>query len=158
MIRYTSEQVIEAVMGDLLKKNLDVDQIMALMKLTPQQFEAMMDRMTKNGEYFPPEIAGILADAFGYNRLFLIDGQMGMFYDFRNEDDMYKMWKEEADRITHDYFYRITRCWDHPKAREIFDLYKEVMSSNSKMEIMLKTQRIEDLFEELLKERDEKEQ
>ena len=101
----------------------------------------------------PPEITGILADAFGYNRLFLLDGEDGLFKDFRDENKVYEMWKKDKLERLHSYLYRMSRCWDNPKAIEIFDTYDEVQRTDSKMEILIKTQRIETLFEELLNER-----
>ena len=102
-------------------------------------------------------MTGNLADAFGYNRMFLLDGQEDLFVDYRDGNQVYEMWKKDKLEHLHSYQYCMSRCWDHPKAREIFDTYDQLQRTDFKMEILIKTQKIETLFNELLAESKERE-
>lgn len=147
----TNPQVVKfCVLEDLIKKRkLDDDQIAGLLRCNKEDLEEIFS----GKDYINPEVTGILVDAFGYNRMFLLDGEDGLIKDFRDENRVYEMWKNDKLERLHSYLYRMSRCWDHPKALEIFDTYDEIQRSDSKMEILVKTQKIETLFEELLEER-----
>lgn len=153
-MKYSPEIVTLAVLKDLTeKRGLDENQIAGLLKCDPQDIEVIFS----GRHYINPEVTGILADAFGYNRMFLLDGEDDLYKDFRDGDKVYEMWKKDKLERLHSYLYRMSRCWDHPKALEVFDTYDEIQRTNSKMEILIKTQKIEALFEELLKERKQRE-
>lgn len=141
------------VLDDLMhNKHLDLDQIAGILKCNGKD----LAKKFSFESYMAPETAGILSDAFGYNRKFMLTGEGNLFVDFRDEDQVYKLWEEDRLKQLHSYLYRMSRCWAHPKAMEIFDTYDEIQRTNSKMEILVKSQKIEQLFEELLAERNER--
>lgn len=153
-MKTSPEIVMYCVLNDLFKKrNLDEDQVAGLLRCKKEDLEKIFS--CKN--YLSPEVTGILADAFGYNRMFLLGGEDELFKDFHDGDKVYEMWKKDKLERLHSYLYRMSRCWDHPKALEIFDTYDEIQRTDSKMEILIKTQKIETLFEELLEERKQRE-
>lgn len=157
MMRYTPDMVSEIVLNDLIRRGLNFEQITSIVGLSGDEFTKMIGSMHSDAEYFPAAVAGKLAKVFGYNKLFLIDGQKDLFYNFMDEDDVYRMWKTNLDYITRDYLFRLVRCWNHPKANEIYSLYTDIATHDSKIETLLKTRRIEDLFEELMEELYERE-
>lgn len=151
-MKYNPGVVTFCVVDDLMnKRKLEDDQVAGLLKCKKED----LDKIFSGEGYFSPEVTGILADTFGYNRMFLLDGEDGLFKDFRDENKVYEMWKKDKLERLHSYLYRMSRCWGHPKAREIFNTYDEIQRSDSKMEILIKTQKIETLFEELLEERNQ---
>lgn len=150
-MRVNSNIVAYSVIDDLMnKRKLDENQIAGLLRCKKEDLEKILS----GKDYFNPAVTGILSDAFGYNRRFLLGGEDGLFTDFRDENKVYEMWKEDKLERLHSYLYRMSCCWDHPKALEIFKMYNEIQKTSSKIEIMIKTQRIETLFEELLEERE----
>ena len=141
------------VLDDLMqKKHLDLGQIAGILRCN----EKDLAKKFSVDNYMAPETAGILADAFGYNRDFLLTGEGNMYVDFRDENQVYKLWEKDRLKQLHSYLYRMSRCWEHPKAMEIFDTYDELQRTDSKMEILIKSQKIERLFDELLTERNER--
>lgn len=152
-LKLTPDDVISLIFSDLMnKRGLDISQILCILKCTEGDFESLFSP----DKYFPPEKAVILSKAFGYSQLFLLTGEGDMYVDFRNDNEVYDMWKNDKLKRLHLYLYRMSRCWNHPKAIEIFDTYDKLQRSNSKVEILLLNQKIESLFNDLLLERDSK--
>lgn len=155
MIKFSPSAVHELIFKDMLnKRNLNIDQICGLLMLSQSQLNEIFSSTTN---YFPPQIAGILADAFGYNRHFLLGGTGEMMLDLTEEDEAWKALKEDRIERLFSYLHRMAYAWNHPKAIEIFKLYDRIQHSCSKTDVMLLSQKIEQLFSELLQERNERE-
>ena len=146
----TSPEIVAfCVLEDLMRKrNLDEGQIAGLLRCSRED----LDGIFSGRSYISTSVTGILADAFGYNRMFLLEGEDDLLKDF-HDDGAYEMWRDDKLERLHSYLYRMSCCWSHPKAMEIFNLYDGIQRSESRSEVLLKTQMIEKLFEELLEER-----